>query len=219
MLTRRVDSAFGALNQLAAAVFDKAKTEKLDLTAVQTWMMRDLQRKVKAYGECPADLNEVRAMSDLTSNANLYNQEALNVADSDINEIKILQRKLTPFEAKDLAPPEACAFLNHFDLLVERPHHELEGLRNNGDIVKPHWDEKLGASRKLRLELYQRLHQCGLLTFRRRQKAKVGMFTVKKKGNRPGNTQRLIVDCRQRLAVTTCHYTTGDTSRLSGFGF
>ena len=37
-------------------------------------------------------------MSDLTSNANLYNQEALNVADSDINEIKILQRKLTPFE-------------------------------------------------------------------------------------------------------------------------
>jgi len=63
------------------------------------------------------------------------------------------------------------------------------------------------------------LHQCGLLTFRRRQKAKVGMFTVKKKGNRPGNTQRLIVDCRQRLAATTCHYTTGDTSRLSGFGF
>jgi hypothetical protein len=45
------------------------------------------------------------------------------------------------------------------------------------------------------------------------------MFTVKKKGNRPGNTQRLIVDCRQRLAVTTCHYTTGDTNRLSGFGF
>ena len=197
MLTRRVNSAFGALNQLAAAVFDRAKTEKLDLTAVQTWMMRDLQRKVKAYGECPADLNEVRAMSDLTSNANLYNQEALNVADYDINEIKILQRKLTPFEAKDLAPPEACAFLNHFDLLVERPNHELEGLRSNGDIVGPHWDEKLRASRKLRLELYQRLHQCGLLTFRRRQKAKVGMFTVKKKGNRPGNTQRLIVDCRQ----------------------
>ena len=131
---------------------DKAKTEKLDLTAVQTWVViRDLQRKVKKYGECPADLNEVRAMSDLTSNANLYSQEALNVADYDTNEIKILQRKLTPFEAKDIAPPEACAFLSHFDLLVERPNHELEGLRNNGDIVKPHWDEKLMASRKLRL--------------------------------------------------------------------
>ena len=91
VLFQKVDSAFGVLNQLAAAVFDKAKTDKLDLTAVQTWVvMRDFQRKVKKYGGCPADLNEVRAMS-------------LNVADYDINEIKILQRKLTPFEAKDLA--------------------------------------------------------------------------------------------------------------------
>ena len=197
LLTRRVDSAFGALNQLAAAAFEKADNEELRLTAVQSWMMTDLHRRVQAYGECPADLNEVKALADLTSNANLYNQEALNIADYNIDEIKILQRKLTPYEAKDLAPPEACTFLKHFDLLVERPCHEIEGLRTSGDLVKPHWDEKLRNSRLLRLELYQRLHQCGLLTFRRRQKAKVGIFTVKKKGNKSGNTQRLIVDCRQ----------------------
>eukprot|EP00435_Cladocopium_sp_Y103_P061503 s490_g23.t1 len=196
-LTRRVDSAFGALNQLAAAVFDKADSEDLRLTAVQAWMMNDLQRRIQNYGECPADLNEHKAISDLTSNANLYDQEALNIADYDINEIKILQRRLTPFEARELAPPEAQSFLNNFSMLVERPGHELEGLRNSGELVKPHWDERLRCSKALRIELYQRLHQCGLLTFRRRQKAKVGMFTVKKKGNRPGNTQRLIVDCQQ----------------------
>ena len=69
------------------------------------------------------------------------------------------------------------------------------------------------------------------LTFRRRQKAKVGMFTVKKKGNKQGNTQRLIVDCRQanflqrrpactRLA-TPAGLTALDLSRetLCGAGF
>lgn len=196
-LSRRVDSALGALNQLATAVFDKANPEDLPLTSVQTWMMHDLHRRVQNYGECPNDMSELEAISDLTSKANLYEQEALNIADYDIGEIKILQRRLTPFEAKDLAPPEALTYLENFTSLVERSGHELDLLRTSGDLVKPHWDERLRNSKALRFELYQRLHQCGLLTFRRRQKAKVGMFTVKKKGNRPGNSQRLIVDCRQ----------------------
>jgi len=196
-LTRRVDASYGALNHLAGAVFDMTKSQDLSLTFVQTWMMKDLFRRVKSYGERPVDLDENQALQDLTSNANLYNQEAMNIAEYDINEIKILQRRLTPLSAKELAPLEARSYLEHFESLVERSPQELEALRQADDLVKPHWDERLKQSKVRRMELYKRLFDCGLLTFRRREKARVGIFTVKKKGNRQGNTQRLIVDCRQ----------------------
>ncbi len=196
-LTRRVDASYGALNHLAAAVFDVTKSQDLPLTFVQTWMMKDLHRRVNAYGDKPVDLDENQALHDLTSNANLYNQEAMNIAEYDINEIKILQRRLTPLSAKELAPLEARSYLEHFELLVERSPQELEALRQTDELVKPHWDERLKQSKVRRMELYKRLFDCGLLTFRRREKARVGMFTVRKKGNRQGNTQRLIVDCRQ----------------------
>lgn len=51
------------------------------------------------------------------------------------------------------------------------------------------------------MHLYKKLFDCGLLTYRWREKAKIGMFTVKKKGCKPGNSQRLIVDCRQGNAL------------------
>ena len=197
MPTRQVDAAFRSLNTLAMADFQRTASSGLPLTAVQSWMMDDLYRRVLSYGSRPEDLNEDEALRDLTSQANLYNQEANNIAVFNIDEIKILQRKLTPYAASDLAPLEARSYLDNFDVLVERPGHELEELRQRGELVKPHWDEQLRDSRHLRLQLYQRLSACGLLTFRRRQKAKVGMFTVKKKGDKPGNTQRLLVDCRQ----------------------
>ena len=145
-LTRRTDSAIASLNRLAATVFDEAKTEDLKLTSVQTWMLNDLRRRVQSYGECPSDLSEHQALADLMSNANLYDQEALNIADYDIGEIKILQRRLAPFEAKELAPPEARAYLENFSSLVERPGQEMDSLRVSGDLVKPHWDERLRNS-------------------------------------------------------------------------
>ena len=73
----------------------------------------------------------------------------------------------------------------------------MELLRDSGQLLEPHWDPGLKKDKSKRFQLYQRLFKCGLITFRRRQKARVGMFAVKKKGKVDGNTQRLIVDCRQ----------------------
>jgi hypothetical protein len=160
-------------------------------------MLEDLKRRIANYGEVPSDFNEEVALTDLQCNANLYTQEAKHIAKLDPNQIKILSRSLDPIPAVELAPPSAKLYLEHFDTLVERTWQEMELLRDSGQLVEPHWDPGLKKDKSKRFQLYQRLFKCGLITFRRRQKARVGMFAVKKKGSVDGNTQRLIVDCRQ----------------------
>ena len=194
-LSRRLDAALGSLNRLSTAVFEKTDNPGLPLTHVQLWMMNDLERRVAAYGEKPSDLDEEACLREL--NANLYTQEANHVMQLDADEIKILGRHLQPLSAMDLAPQHARCVLEDFASSVERPTFELEALRSDGKLVEPHWDPALKHDRAARFKLYHRLHSCGLMTGRLRQKARMGFFAVKKKGDRPGNTQRLIVDCRQ----------------------
>ena len=198
-LSRRLDAALGSLNRLSSAVFEKTDNPGLPLTLVQSWMMDDLERRVTAYGEKPPDLDEEACLRELS--ANLYTQEANHVVQLDANEIKILGRQLQPLSALDLAPPHAKCVLDDFASSVERPTFELESLRSNGKLVEPHWDPALKQDRVARFQLYQRLHACGLMTGRLRQKARMGFFAVRKKGDRPGNAQRLIVDCRQANAL------------------
>ena len=89
--------------------------------------------------------------------------------------------------------------MDKFNVLVERTPEEIEGLRGSGSLVEPYWDAGLRRSRDLRLQLYQALHAANLLTFRRRRKARVGFFTVRKKDT---DQQRLIIDARQ---ANSCH--------------
>ena len=201
LLSRRLDGAAGALNTLSGAFLNRTESADLKLTAVQKRMMSDLQRRISNYGERPPDMEDENALGELLQNANLYVQEANNVASFDPNEVKILSRKLDPIPAQEVASPVARMYLEHFDCLVERPVQELEALRDSQTLVTPHWDVKLKNSLKARMQLYQKLHSCGLLTYRWREKAQVGVFAVKKKGNKSGNTQRLIVDCRQGNAL------------------
>eukprot|EP00438_Fugacium_kawagutii_P017186 Skav215700 [mRNA] locus=scaffold3538:124321:127815:+ [translate_table: standard] len=200
--TRLLDSACGALNNLAMASFDKTtSSSSTPLTFVQLGMMDDLSRRVRAYGTRPDGLDDETALRDFGCNANLYMQEARNIVDLDADQIKILSRKLQPISARELAPPAIQVYLDRFTDLVERPPQELEQLREHEELVEPHWDPRLKHDRGTRFELYDRLFKAGLLTLRRRQKARMGLFAVGKKGNKIGNTQRLIVDCRQANAL------------------
>ncbi len=198
-LNRRVDAACGALNRLASAHFDRTIGEPpgdYPMTKVQSWMLADIRRRVANYGERPSNLSEDDALRGLAKTANLYVQEA-NGADPtvklDVDRIKILNRKLTPIPARELAPPTAITYLDHFQDLIERDTAEIEALRTCEDLVEPFWDAGLKRSLKSRQSLYIRLHSCGLLAVRRRIKARVGVFAVPKKDG----AQRLIIDCRQ----------------------
>ncbi|CAE7187344.1 unnamed protein product [Symbiodinium necroappetens] len=177
----------------------KKKGGKGDNAATGEWMMGDIWRRVAMYGECPADVTEASSLGDLCRRANLYSQEACHLVDTDLGKIKILRRRLQPQDARDLAPPETKCYLDKFNVLVERTPEELEGLRCTGSLVEPYWDPHLRRDRLLRLQLYQALFEANLLTFRRRRKARVGFFTVRKKDT---DQQRLIIDARQANA---CH--------------
>ena len=207
-LTQRVDAALRSLNQLSSAVFQPTKpSPTMPLTHVQKWMMQSVARRVSAYGPRPDQLSEEQALREMRERANLYEQEDKNVVLADLDRIKILQRKLSPLPASELASPEARFFLDSFDVMIERSTEELEALRRSSDLVEPYWDRGLKQDKSRRIKLYQQLWTAGLLDFRRRRKARVGIFTVRKKGN----WQRLIVDARQANALQR----TPPTARLA----
>ena len=196
-LKRRVDGAVKVLNDLASASFDTAPCS-LPLTQSQTWIMDDVWRRIAQFGERPPDLDEDEALRELASRANLYTGEAAHLADFDMDKIKILRRRRPVLPAYDLLPPHGQVYLDYFAELIEKTSTELASDLEHEDPIEPYWDPRLKRDKDLRFRFYQSLDAAGLLTFRRRRKARVGFFVVHKKDG----MQRLIVDARQ---ANQCH--------------
>ena len=214
-LPRRMDECLRCLNELAAVPFHSTNSEdRYPLTDVQKWIFSDLARRVREHGGPPTDLDGPGALKELCSEESLYSQEAAHLADFDSKKVKILHRSLKPTDAEDLLPPESRHYLDHFQELIERPQREVESLASSGEFPQPYWDPSLKRSRNKRLELYSLLWKANLLTFRRRRKARAGLFVVRKKDG----SQRLIIDarqanaCQQRPPVTQLSTGTGMVS-------
>jgi len=185
------------LNELAAVPFDETvRTSTASLTKVQEWIVKDVLRRISQHGHAP-DLTEQAALDEIVSSEHLYEQEANHLVGFDISRIKVLQRQARPSLTVDLASPEAKAYLLNYRELIERPAFELEADGFQESLPTPYWDPLLRRSRKKRVELYQALFRCSLLSFRRREKARAAFFTVRKKDN---YHQRLIIDARQANA-------------------
>ena len=191
-LKRRVDGAIKVLNDLASAPFDTAPCD-IPLTQSQTWMMNDVTRRVATFGEPPSGIDEETAIRELAAKANLYMEEAAHLANFDMDKIKVLHRRRPVLPAHGLLPPHARVYLDHFAELIEKSPGELEAETEVNDPIEPYWDPRLKRDKGLRFKFYHALQEAGLLTFRRRRKARVGFFVVRKKDG----MQRLIVDARQ----------------------
>jgi hypothetical protein len=185
-----------SLQYLFQTPFHPAKNS---MTDVQRWMLDDLTRRISACGEMPGDLDGPSALRELGSDDFLYTQGAAHLAEFDAAKTKILHRRLKPTPAHQLLPPDARAYVEHFQEFIERPEAELEAKGQDDTMPEPYWDPRLKRSSARRMELYHLLWQCGLLTFRKRRKARAGIFAVKKKDG----MQRLIVDARQ---ANWCHH-------------
>ncbi|CAE8642006.1 unnamed protein product [Polarella glacialis] len=204
---RQVFEALHSLNALAGPTLKSASAQQHSLppsaclkpTSVQQWMMDDVVERISRHGEQPADLSEESSLGELLASSGPYSGDVGHLASFDISKIKVLSRPLRPQEAASLCPPRTAGYYKHFRHVIERDERELEVLReSNYDGLTPYWDPKLKRSRGTRIGLYQALHRVGLLTFRRRAKAKVGFFVVAKKDG----MQRLIVDAR---VPNMCH--------------
>jgi hypothetical protein len=195
-----VNEAVFSANGLAGATsnsrnqlgHDRAPSPNLKPTHVQHAILQGLTDRVLRAGPMPDGMSEETALTEMVGNTNLYTQEAGHLASFDISKIKVLQRDLRPQDARSLCPPAAAHYLKHYKQLIERDAIDLNRLHSEGFDVQPYWDPVLKRSRGERCKLYAALFKAGLLSFRRKRKATVAFFVVKKKDG----MQRLIVDAR-----------------------
>ena len=166
-------------------------------TAVQIEMTLDILKRLDTLPPPETGCNEEQCLRDLTGASYLYG-EANHLASYDPDRIKIFRRRLNPLDARSLCPPEVRRQLELFPQFIERTEDEISDLYPDGLGVEPYWDPALRKNRKLREDLYVRLWNTGLLTFRRKRKALIAFFVVKKKDG----MQRLVCDARQ---ANRCH--------------
>eukprot|EP00438_Fugacium_kawagutii_P013878 Skav219717 [mRNA] locus=scaffold301:32634:35210:+ [translate_table: standard] len=175
-------------------------------TSIQVEMTKDILEKLSHLPPPASDATEEGSLRDLAGASYLYG-EANHLANYNPDKIKIFKRRLNPLDARALCPPEVRRQLEMFPQFIERTEDEISNLYPDGLQVEPYWDPALRRDRGLREDLYVRLWRTGLLTFRRKRKALVAFFCVKKKDG----MQRLICDARQ---ANKCHRTPPST-RLS----
>ena len=208
-LHRLVDRACKTLTDLAVGTFvSTTVSEDIPMTRVQSWMLSDLRRRISQHGPRP-HMTESEALAEISSGSHLYKQEGLpsHLAEFDITKIKILQRHIRPSLAADLSSALVRGYLDHFREMIEKPARELESQSFKDALPVPYWDPKLRKSRRQRIALYQGLWRRDLLTFRRREKGRIGVFTV----NEKDGWQRLIIDAR----VANASHQRPPTTRLS----
>ncbi|CAK0826815.1 unnamed protein product [Prorocentrum cordatum] len=122
-------------------------------------------------------------LAELTAPRDLYSQEPKNLAEYDIDKLKICHSGTVAKDAKSLLPPDAAGLIRHYAHCIERDSEQI-------------------------LEL-----QANLISFRRKLKAKIGIFFVKKKD--PAWI-RLIIDAMQ---ANRCHRAPPKTKLGSVGGF
>ena len=168
---------------------------------MQQRVLDDLRCRVRAYGRPPPDLSCRRALRELLATRDLYGQEPHHLAEFDMSKLKIARGSVKPKSAHLLLPADAARYLHHSTTLIERDVASLQDIVADPSFPKPFWDKKLRSSKRARRELLRVLVSLGLVSFRRRVKAWVGLFFVKKPGRVPEEI-RMIVDGRQ---PSRCH--------------
>ncbi|CAK9071939.1 unnamed protein product [Durusdinium trenchii] len=129
----------------------------------------------------------------------MYSLSQCNVAPYDPDLLKVTKTATVPKPATQLLPAMEASWLEEPDQHIVRSAEEIaQWAAANGDF-HPYWDETLRTDRMARHDLYRKLCNKSLIGFRKRIRAKVGLFFVWK-SSRKGI--RLIVDARMPNA---CH--------------
>ncbi|CAK0838714.1 unnamed protein product [Prorocentrum cordatum] len=152
-------------------------------------------------------------LSELTASRDLYSQEPKNLAEYDIDKLKICRSGTVAKDAKSLLPPDAAGLIRHYARCIERDSEQILELQAARDFPRPYWDPTLARDQDGLLFLVDRLRQANLISFRRKLKAKIGIFFVKKKD--PAWIM-LIIDARQ---ANRCHRAPPKTKLVSVGGF
>ena len=202
----RVQESVLSLNRLAAAVAHPHCSPCYNFgsrppTSLQRDVLLDLRRRVESYGRRPAHLDGRRALRELLATKDLYGQDPQHLARFDMSKLKVARGSVSPKLAQTLLPDYAMHFLKHFDTLIERDTQSLQDVVADPAFPQPYWDPVLRRSRSELRRLLRVLADIGLVSFRRRAKAWVGLFFVHKVNKDPPEIRMIVDGCQP----SRCH--------------
>ena len=157
------------------------------------------------YEPPPLDLTPEKALTELLSVKSLYGSEPANIAPFCMERLKLARQHTSPRPPNAYLPAEARALLENFETLIEKSPDELADPLAP-PLPTPYWDATLRTDADARRTFLFTLARRGLVSFRRKIKARAGLFFVWKGKKLVGAVDdrqiRLIVDARQAGA---CH--------------
>lgn len=201
-----------SLNRLAGYKFMNSPQQSQRPTVVQGLVVDHISSAFNRAGDCPTDLSPEKALDSLLRSKNLYAEEPSNLVPYDPEKLKILKSKVVPKRLESVVPPHVLAILRRKQTMIERSQSDVQReLSENPSAcpVRPYWDPVLRHSQAARIDLIKRLHQVGIVEFRKRIKSTVGIFFVRKK---TPQWNRMVIDAR----LVNFRHKTPPVARLGG---
>ena len=220
-LFREIVIALNSLSNSACRVLrDKPESvlgssaSPLPPTGSQSSVLRRVRDKVISGGPPPVELTEQEALTELLHRQDLYALQPLHLADYDLDKLRVIKGGVLPKDVVDLVSTSFAEVLLHPCSSMLRSSAELLHLDESEGPITPYWDPTLRRDERQRVELFQKLADLKILSFRVRARPFAGLFFVKKKDG----MIRLIIDARQanRYHARPPHTSLGSSSALSG---
>ena len=131
----------------------------------------------------------------------------------DPHKLKVLRGATCPLPATQVCGPVAAGYLADAGRRIALDDSALASV----EPIRPHWDACLAGSSRKRKEFIEALGRVGLVTWRRRVRAQIGVFFVAKKSP---DEIRMVLDCRpaniQHQSPPHSHLaTTGSMSNIA----
>ena len=104
-----------------------------------------------------------------------------HLADYDLNKLRVTEGGVLPKDAVDLVSPSLPEVLRHPCSMIRSPA-ELLHLEESEGPITPYWDPTLRRDPRQRVELFHKLADLKILSFRARARAFAGLSCVQKKG-------------------------------------
>ena len=138
-------------------------------------------------------LSEQEALTELLHCQDLYALQPQHLADYDLDILRVTMGDVLPKDTVDLVSPSFAEVLRHPCSSLFRSSAELLHLEESEGPITPYWDPTLCRDARQRAELFHKLADLKILSFRARARAFARLFLVKTKDG----MIRLIVDARQ----------------------
>ena len=183
-----------ALNSLSNSACRILRDElgSISILSASSFLRRVHAEVISAWPP-PVGLSEQEALTELLRCQDLYALQPQHLADYDLDKLRVTKGRVLPKDVVDLVSPSLAEVLRHPCSSMIRSPAELLHLEESEGSITPYWDPTLRRDPRQRDELFHKLADSKILSFRTRARAFAGLFCVKKKGG----MIRLIVDSRQ----------------------